>query len=53
MSSIVASSKVEQRNQIYEKLSSKESLINILQHQKDSLTISNLVKVLDDIIQAE
>lgn len=43
----------QKRHQIYEKLSSKESLINTLQHQKDSLIIPDLVKLLDVIIQAE
>lgn len=40
----------EKRNQIYEKLRSKESLINILQQQKDTLTISDLVKALDVLV---
>jgi hypothetical protein len=43
----------EKRNQIYEKLPSKESLINDLQQQKDSFTIPDLVKVLDMLTQAE
>ncbi|TDE49091.1 relaxase/mobilization nuclease domain-containing protein [Flavobacterium sp. GT3P67] len=43
----------EKRNQIYEKLPSKESLMDDLQQQKDSLTISDLVKVLDMIMQAD
>lgn len=40
----------EKRNQIYEKLRSKESLINILQQQKDTLTISDLVKAVDVLV---
>ena len=43
----------EKRNQIYEKLPSKESLINNLKQQKDSFTIPDLVKVLDMLTQAE
>lgn len=43
----------EKRNQIYEKLPSKELLIDDLQHQKDTITIPDLVKVLDMIMQAE
>lgn len=43
----------EKRNQIYEKLPSKESLIDDLQYQKDTLTISDLVKVLDMLTKAE
>lgn len=43
----------EKRNQIYEKLPSRELLIDTLQQQKDSLNIPNLVKVPDAIIQAE
>lgn len=43
----------EKRNQIYEKLPSKESLIDDLQYQKGILTIPNLVKVLEMIMQAE
>nr|WP_315203572.1 relaxase/mobilization nuclease domain-containing protein [uncultured Flavobacterium sp.] len=43
----------EKRNQIYEKLPSKELLIDDLQHQKDTLTIPDLVKVLDMLMQAE
>lgn len=37
----------EKRNQIYEKLRSKESLINVLEQQKNTLTIPDIVKVLD------
>jgi hypothetical protein len=43
----------EKRNQIYEKLPSKELLIDDLQHQKDTLAIPDLVKVLDMLIKAE
>jgi hypothetical protein len=43
----------EKRNQIYDKLPSKESLIENLQHQKDRLTVPNLVEILDVLIQAE
>lgn len=43
----------EKRNQIYEKLPSKESLIDDLQHQKDTLTIPDLVKALDILMRAE
>lgn len=43
----------EKRNQIYEKFPSKELLIDNLQQQKDTLTIPDLVKVLDMLIQAE
>lgn len=43
----------EKRNQIYDKHLSKESLIDSLQHQKDILTIPDLVKILDVLIQAE
>ncbi|CAM4072007.1 relaxase/mobilization nuclease domain-containing protein [Flavobacterium weaverense] len=43
----------EKRNQSHEKLPSKESLLYHLQQQKDSLTIPDLVKVLDMLIQAE
>ena len=43
----------EKRNQIHEKLPSKESLINNMQQQKDTLAIPDLVKVLDMLIQAE
>ena len=44
---------VEKRNQIYEKLPSKESLIDDLQYQKDTLTIPDLVNALDMLMQAE
>ncbi|WP_166920150.1 relaxase/mobilization nuclease domain-containing protein [Flavobacterium poyangense] len=37
----------EKRNQIYEKLRSKESLITILQQQKNTFTIPDIVKILD------
>jgi hypothetical protein len=43
----------EKRNQIYDKLPSKESLIDNLQYQKDSLTVPNLVKIIDGLIQGE
>ena len=43
----------DKRNQIYEKLPSKESLIDDLQYQKDTLTIPDLVKLLDLLMQAE
>jgi hypothetical protein len=43
----------EKRNQIYDKLPSKESLIDNLQCQKDSLTIPDMVKILDGLIQGE
>lgn len=43
----------EKRNQIYEQLPSKESLIDDLQQQKDSLSIPDLVKVLNMLTQAE
>lgn len=43
----------EKRNQIYEKLPSRELLINDLQYQKDTLTISDLVKTLDMLMKAE
>ena len=43
----------EKRNQIHEKLPSKESLINNMQQQNDTLTIPDLVKLLDILIQAE
>jgi hypothetical protein len=43
----------EKRNQIHEKLPSKESLIDDLQLQKDTLTIPDLVKALDILMQAE
>jgi hypothetical protein len=43
----------EKRNQIYNKLPSKESLIDSLQYQKDSLTIPDMVKILDGLIQGE
>jgi hypothetical protein len=43
----------EKRNQIYEKLPSKELLIDDLQHQKDILTIPDLVKILEMLTQAE
>ncbi|MFH6999401.1 hypothetical protein ACHRVZ_15840 [Flavobacterium sp. FlaQc-57] len=37
----------EKRNQFYEKLHFKESLITALQEQKNTLTIADLVKILD------
>ncbi|TCN49389.1 relaxase [Flavobacterium circumlabens] len=40
-------------NHIYEKLPSKELLIDDLQYQKDTITIPNLVKMLDLITRAE
>ncbi|TCN54503.1 relaxase [Flavobacterium circumlabens] len=40
-------------NQIYDKLPSKELLIDDLQYQKDTITIPNLVKLLDLITRAE
>lgn len=43
----------EKRNQIYEKLHSKESSIDNLQQQKDTLTIPDLVKALDMLLRAE
>ena len=43
----------EKRNQIYEKLPSKELLIDDLQSQTDTLTIPHLVKLLDLITRAE
>lgn len=43
----------EKRNQIYDKLPSKESLIDTFQNQKDRLTIPDLVKILDRLIQGE
>jgi hypothetical protein len=43
----------EKRNQIYEKLNSKESLINILQQQKETLTIPDMMKVLDALMLEE
>ena len=43
----------EKRNQIHEKVPSKESLINNMQQQNDTLTIPDLVKLLDILIQAE
>jgi hypothetical protein len=43
----------EKRNQIHEKLPSKESLINNMQQQKDTLTIPDFVKLLDMLMQAE
>jgi hypothetical protein len=43
----------EKRNQIHEKLPSKESLINDMQLQKDTLTIPDFVKLLDMLMQAE
>lgn len=43
----------EKRNQIYEKLPSKELLIEDLQYQKDTLTIPHLVKLLDLLARAE
>ncbi|MNG16902.1 hypothetical protein D3C84_1008490 [compost metagenome] len=43
----------EKRNQIYEKLPSKESLIDNLQQQKETFTIPDLVKALDMLLRAE
>jgi predicted house-cleaning noncanonical NTP pyrophosphatase (MazG superfamily) len=43
----------EKRNQIYDKLPSKESLIENLQHQKDRFTVPDLVKIIDGLIQAD
>lgn len=43
----------EKRNQIFEKLRSKELLIDHLQYQKDILNISDLVKALDMLMKAE
>lgn len=43
----------EKSNQIYNKLPSKESLIDNLQYQKDRLTVPDLVKILEALIQAE
>ncbi|WP_409415779.1 relaxase/mobilization nuclease domain-containing protein [Flavobacterium sp. PS2] len=43
----------EKRNQIFEKLPSKELLVEDLQYQKDSLTIPDLVKALDILMKAE
>ena len=43
----------EKRIPIYYKLPSKDSLIDSLQHQKDSLTIPDLVKIIDGLIQAD
>lgn len=43
----------EQRNQIYDKISPKELLIDNLKYQQDSLTIPILVRALDTIIRAE
>ncbi|WP_413999148.1 relaxase/mobilization nuclease domain-containing protein [Flavobacterium sp. W1B] len=43
----------EKRNQISEKLPHREILIDDLQYQKDSLSIPDLVKALNVIIQAE
>ncbi|WP_338647751.1 relaxase/mobilization nuclease domain-containing protein [Flavobacterium sp. KS-LB2] len=43
----------EKGNQIHEKLPSKKSLIDDLQQQKNSLTIADLVKLLDMLIQVE
>ncbi|KFF16526.1 relaxase/mobilization nuclease domain-containing protein [Flavobacterium hydatis] len=40
----------EKRNQIYEKLHSKETLITVLEQQKNTLTISDLVKALDVLV---
>ncbi|OXG05328.1 relaxase/mobilization nuclease-like protein [Flavobacterium araucananum] len=40
-------------NQIYEKLPAKELLIDDLQYQKNTITIPNLVKLLDLITRAE
>lgn len=43
----------EKRNQIYEKLRSKESFINNLQQQKDTLRIPDLIKALNVLLQGE
>ncbi|RUT69461.1 relaxase [Flavobacterium cupreum] len=43
----------ENNNQIYEKLPSRELLLDDLQYQKDSITIPNLVKLLDLISRSE
>lgn len=43
----------EKRNQIYDKIPSKESLIDNLQYQKDRLTVPDLVKIIDGLIQGE
>lgn len=43
----------EKRNQIYEKLRSKESLITVLEQQKNTLTIPDMVKALDVLMQEE
>jgi hypothetical protein len=43
----------EKSNQIYNKLPSKESLIDNLQYQKDRLTVPDLVKIIDGLIQGE
>jgi hypothetical protein len=43
----------EKRNQIYDKHLSKESLIDTLQNQKGSLTVPDLVKILNVLIQVE
>lgn len=43
----------ENRSQIYEKLRSKELLIEDLQYQKDTITIPDLVKALDMIMRSE
>ena len=43
----------EKRNQIYDKLPSKESLIDNLQNKKDRLTVPDLVNILEALIQSE
>lgn len=43
----------EKSNHMYEKLPSKELLIEDLQYQKDTLTIPHLVRLLDLITRAE
>lgn len=43
----------EKNNQIYEKLRSKELLIDDLQSQMETITIPHLVNLLDNIIRAE
>ncbi|KIA95617.1 MULTISPECIES: relaxase/mobilization nuclease domain-containing protein [unclassified Flavobacterium] len=43
----------EKRNQIYERLRSKKTLINVLEQQKNILTIPDMVKVLDVLILEE
>ncbi|PIF34522.1 relaxase/mobilization nuclease-like protein [Flavobacterium sp. 9] len=43
----------DKNNQMYEKLPSKESLIDNLQYQKENLNIPDLVKILDLLTHAE